>query len=59
MGQEITIKCVCGREIKLKVYGGQYQNEYRGKCECGQEWILTEISELMTEINACEPYSEI
>lgn len=50
---EMTIKCTCGREIKLEVYGGQYQNEYRGECECGREWVLTEISELMAEIGDC------
>ena len=51
--QKIITKCTCGREVKLEVYGGQYQNEYRGKCECGREWVLTEISELMAEIDDC------
>jgi len=53
MKSKITMKCVCGREIVLEVYGGQYQNEYRGKCECSREWVLTEISELMAEIDDC------
>lgn len=50
---KITIKCICGREVELEVYGGQYQNEYGGKCECDREWVLTEISELMAEIDDC------
>jgi len=53
MKSKMTIKCGCGREVELEVYGGQYQNEYRGKCECGREWVLTEISELMAEIDDC------
>lgn len=53
MKTKTTIKCLCGRKIGLVVYGGQYQNEYRGNCECGREWVLTEISELMGEIEEC------
>ena len=51
MEQEMTIKCLCGRKVVLEIYGGQYQNEHRGDCECGREWVLTEISELMAEIS--------
>ena len=51
MKSKITIKCICDREIMLEIYGGQYQNEYRGKCKCGREWVLTEISGLMEEIS--------
>jgi hypothetical protein len=46
----MTIRCLCGREIELKNTGGQYQEEYRGSCECGREWVLNEISQLMSEI---------
>jgi hypothetical protein len=53
METTITIKCICKKKVMLEVYGGQYQNEYRGKCECGREWVLTEISELMAEIDDC------
>lgn len=53
MQTEVTINCLCGKEIVLEIYGGQYQNEYRGYCECGREWVLTEISELMAEIEDC------
>ena len=34
MKSKITIKCVCGKDIELEVYGGQYPNEYRRRCEC-------------------------
>ncbi|MBL7208876.1 MAG: hypothetical protein ISS52_02135 [Dehalococcoidia bacterium] len=51
MKSQIIVKCVCGREVVLQVYGGQYQNEYRGDCECGSKWVLNEISELMAEIS--------
>jgi hypothetical protein len=53
MKSEMTIKCVCGGEVELEVYGGQYQNEYRGDCECGRKWVLNEISELLAEIDDC------
>lgn len=50
---EVVIECPCGKELTLDRVGGQYQNEYRKKCKCGQEWVLTEISELMAEIDDC------
>jgi len=53
MKPKMIIKCLCGREVLLEIYGGQYQTEYRGDCECGREWVLTEISELMAEIEDC------
>ncbi len=53
MKSKMIIKCSCGREVVLEIYGGQYQTEYRGDCECGREWVLTEISELMAEIEDC------
>lgn len=53
MKSKMVIKCLCGRKVVLEIYGGQYQSEYRGDCECGREWVLTEISELMTEIDDC------
>ncbi len=54
MKSKMTIKCMCGKEVELEVYGGQYQNEYRGDCECGRKWVLNEISGLMTEISGEE-----
>lgn len=53
MKSKMTIKCLCGREVVLEIYGGQYQTEWCGECECGRKWILTEISELMAEIDYC------
>jgi len=49
----MVIECPCGEKLTLDRVGGQYQNEYRGKCKCGREWILTEISELIAEISDC------
>lgn len=49
----MVIECPCGEELYLDRVGGQYQNEYRKKCKCGREWILTEISELGKEIDYC------
>lgn len=49
----MVIQCPCGQELTLDHVGGQYQNEYRKKCKCGQEWVLTEISKLMAEIEDC------
>lgn len=53
MKSAMKIKCICGKEVVLEVYGGQYQNEYRGDCECGRIWVLNEISELLEEISDC------
>lgn len=46
----IKIKCLCGKKVILNVGFGQYYNEYRGECECGLAWNLSEISELLEEI---------
>lgn len=51
MQTRITIKCVCGRDVDLKVIGGQYQTTYQGQCECGRKWSLEEQSELLAELN--------
>ncbi|MEM4308320.1 MAG: hypothetical protein QXU48_04590 [Thermoplasmata archaeon] len=48
---KMRIRCPCGREITSECVGGQYPEEYRSKCACGREWVLTEISEIMAEIN--------
>ena len=46
----MVIECPCGGKLTLDRVGGQYQNEYRKECKCGREWVLSEISELMAEI---------
>jgi hypothetical protein len=46
----ITIKCICGKEILLELVGGQYQDEYRGNCNCNRKWLLKELSEVLAEI---------
>lgn len=49
MQNEVTLKCLCGSEVTLKLVGGQYQDTYQGECECGRKWYLEEQSELLAE----------
>ena len=49
----MIIECSCGEKLTLGCIDGQYQNEYRKKCECGREWVLIEISEMMAKIDNC------
>jgi hypothetical protein len=51
MKYEMRIKCICGREVVLELVSGQYQDEYRGNCECGRKWFLKELSEALAEIS--------
>jgi len=51
MTNKITIRCACGKEVILVIVGGQYQDEYRGNCDCGCEWFLKELSETFAEIS--------
>jgi len=53
MKSKITIKCICGREVALELIAGQYQDEYRGDCECGRKWFLKELTETLAEISDC------
>lgn len=46
----VTIKCLCGREVNLKMVGGQYQNAYQEECECGCKWSLEEQSKALAEL---------
>ena len=47
----MTIDCFCGRKAILRLVGGQYQDDYRGDCECGRKWLLQELSEALEEIS--------
>lgn len=49
MQTEMTIECVCGKEVTFELIGGQYQEEYRGDCECGRRWSLKELTEVLAE----------
>jgi len=53
MQTKVSIKCLCGKEVILKVEGGQYPNTYNGDCECGRKWTLTELTEILAEIEDC------
>ena len=47
----MKIKCVCGKEVCLKLAGGQYQSTWIGKCEYGCVWSLEELSESLEELD--------
>ncbi|MEW6614474.1 MAG: hypothetical protein AB1401_03235 [Thermodesulfobacteriota bacterium] len=53
MNSEITIKCVCGRDVTLELIAGQYQDEYQGDCKCSRQWFLKELTAALAEIDAC------
>ncbi len=53
MQTEVIIKCLCGKEVVLEVEGGQYPNTYNGDCKCGRKWTLTELTEILEEIDNC------
>ena len=46
--------CLCGKEVKLELVGGQHQNAWTGRCECGRIWSLEEMSEILAEIEGEE-----
>ena len=46
--------CLCGKEVKLELIGGQHQNAWTGRCECGRVWSLEEMSEILAEIEGEE-----
>ena len=38
----ILIPCPrCKSSVVMELIGGQYQNDYSGKCECGADWCLS------------------
>ena len=51
MESVITVRCLCGRQVVVNIIGGQYQDVYKGDCECGRKWALEEQSEVMKEIS--------
>ena len=53
MRGKLTIKCLCGREVDLEVVGGPYPNTYQSDCDCGRKWSLTELTEILAEIDDC------
>jgi hypothetical protein len=57
MDTVMTIRCSCSREVVLELIGGQYQDEYRGDCACGNKWFLKELSEALAEIEDDEEWS--
>jgi len=52
--REPKVICLCGKEVRLEVLGGQYQTTWTGRCECGRIWSLEEMSEIIAEIEGEE-----
>ena len=52
--REPKVICICGREVRLEIIGGQHQNAWTGRCECGRSWSLEEMSEILAEIEGEE-----
>jgi len=52
--REPKVICLCGKEVRLEVLGGQYQTTWIGRCECGRVWSLEEMSEIIAEIEGEE-----
>ena len=52
--REPKVICICGKEVRLEVLGGQYQTTWTGRCECGRIWSLEEMSEIIAEIEGKE-----
>lgn len=41
-----TITCQCGKDVQLRLVGGQYQHSYSGTCgKCGITWRLQSVPE--------------
>ena len=41
----IKIKCICGKALRLRLVGGQYQDTWQKDCACGRKWQLEDYSE--------------
>jgi len=57
--REPKVVCLCGREVELELIGGQYQNAWIGRCECGRVWSLEEMSEIIAEIEGEERVTDM
>jgi len=57
--REPKVICICGKEVRLEVLGGQYQTTWTGRCECGRVWSLEEMSEIIAEIEGEERVADM
>ena len=57
--REPKVICICGKEVRLEVLGGQYQTTWTGRCECGRIWSLEEMSEIIAEIEGEERVTDM
>jgi len=40
---ERLVRCDCGRDVIVRLLGGQYQDSYAGRCTCRKGWFLTDL----------------
>ena len=40
---ERLIRCDCGKDVVLRLLGGQYQDSYVGRCTCKKGWLLSDM----------------
>ena len=40
---ELLVRCNCGKDVILRLLGGQYQDSYVGRCTCHKGWRLEDL----------------
>lgn len=40
---ERVVRCDCGRDVVVRLLGGQYQDSYTGRCACRKGWLLEDL----------------
>lgn len=40
---ERLVRCDCGRDVIVRLLGGQYQDSYVGRCVCRKGWALEDL----------------
>ena len=40
---ERLVRCDCGKDVVVRLLGGQYQDTYVGRCSCRKGWSLSDL----------------
>ena len=40
---EQRVRCKCGKDVIMRLLGGQYPDSYVGRCTCGKGWALEDL----------------
>jgi len=40
---ELFVRCNCGRDVVVRLLGGQYRDSYVGRCICRKGWVLEDL----------------